>query len=406
MNLEPVLALLRRQIGLDPESLGRAVLPRAVAARMQALGVPTPESYAARLARDAGELQHLLSDAAVPETWFFRGGEVFRYLARHVAEVVRLESVRKRYRILCVPCSSGEEPYSLAIALLEAGVDPAAWSIDAVDLSARHLERARAGRYSEFSFRQTAPELRQQWFRAREGGWELASRIRSLVTFRQGNLLDPHFLGGEAPFDLIFCRNLLIYFHAEARRRALDVLDRLLAPDGWLSMGYAEPLEFQDPRFARIGPTEFFLYTRSTMKPVFPQVEDLGALAPATAQPASILTTPLLAAPDTPPTVDDSVRRARQLADRGQLDEALDLCQALLQQLEPSAELFHLMGVIHQARNQPDEAVRCYERALYLEPTHSDALTHLMLQCRERGDHAQAQRLQRRLERISVGGEA
>jgi chemotaxis protein methyltransferase WspC len=98
----------------------------------------------------------------------------------------------------------------------------------------------------------------------------------------------------------------------------------------------------------------------------------------------------------------DPLARARELADSGRLDEALAACQACLSR--PSAGLFALMGVLHQARRQPDEAVRCFQQALYLDPAHRDALTHLMLLRREQGDHAQAALLQRRLERASPGG--
>jgi chemotaxis protein methyltransferase WspC len=93
------------------------------------------------------------------------------------------------------------------------------------------------------------------------------------------------------------------------------------------------------------------------------------------------------------------------LADGGRLDEALSACQAHLAECGPSADLFSLMGVIRQARRETDDAIRCYERALYLDRKHAEALTHLMLLFRERGDHAQADRLQRRLERVNPGGE-
>jgi chemotaxis protein methyltransferase WspC len=412
MNLDPMIDLLRRRIGLDPESLGPAALPRAIAQRMQTLGLTEAASYVARLECDATEFQLLIGEVTVPETWFFRGGEVFLYLARQVAEIIRLRQSEGRFRILTVPCSSGEEPYSLAIALLENGVSPKGWEIEAVDLSERQLGRARRGRFSEFSFRQTAPELRQRYFRAVEGGWELDPAIRSRVQFRQGNLLDPLFLSGEQPFDLIFCRNLLIYLHPAARRQALDRVERLLAPDGWLCTGHAEPLEYVDPRFTRTGPSGSFLYRRAPAPPessapvVAPSLQPIAAAVFATparpetavAQPASLL--------DVPATPVDLLARARQQADSGQLGEALATCQTHLARSSPSADAFSLLGVIHQARRERDEAVRCYQRALYLEPGHRDALMHLMLLCQEQGDHAQAERLRRRLDRAAIGGEA
>lgn len=405
MNLAPVIDLLRERIGLDPDSLGASTLTRAVAARMNDLGLRTPAAYAARLADDAQEFQRLLGDVAVPETWFFRGGEVFAYLAARAAATLRLRPPGQKFRTLSVPCSTGEEPYSLAIALAEAAVSPADWEIDAVDISSAHLERARRGRFGAFSFRQTAPELRDRYFRPVEGGWELGPVLRSQVRFREGNLLDLQLPPGEKPFDLIFCRNLLIYLHADARRVALDICAKLLALDGWLCMGHADPVDHRDTRFVRAGPDAHFLYRRVARREVpIPILSEWHAPAePARLQPPVPLP---VQAPDTPPASVDLLGRARQMADQGRLAEALACCNEQLAQSGPSAALYSLMGVIYQAQKDREEAVRCYQRALYLERESVEALTHLMLLYQEQGDDAQAARLQRRLDRVSPGGEA
>jgi chemotaxis protein methyltransferase WspC len=402
MNLEAVIDLLRDRIGLDPESLGPTVLPRAVGVRLRALGLK-PADYAARLAGDAQEFDTLVADLTVPETWFFRGAEVFPYLARHIAEAVRGQAPGQRFRILSVPCSTGEEPYSLALTLVEAGVPAPAWQIEGVDLSPRLIDQACRGRYGEFSFRQTPPELRRRYFRRSDGQWELSPDVRCLVRFRPGNLHAPFFLAGEAPFDLIFCRNLFIYLHSAARRRALDTFDRLLAPQGLLCTSPAEALGFENARFERTGPRECFLYRRP---PPPPRIEDRGPrteerkTVPSTLAPRSSILDPRSSRPV------DLLARARQQADGGHLDQALATCREHLGRAGPSADLFSLMGALHQARHEADEAFRCFRRALYLDPQHRDALTHLMLCCQERGDHAQAARLRRRLERFAEGGEA
>src|SRR5262249_6466361 len=157
--------------------------------------------------------QELLEDFLVPETWFFRAGAHLALLVEHVRGYVQRG---RGCRLLSVPCSTGEEPYSLALALDEAGLFGAPWTLLAVDLSARSLAGARGGVYYELSFRQTPAAIRERYFRPREHGWELERRVRERVEFRQGNLVDPGFLAGEAPFDLIVCRNLFIYLHPEA----------------------------------------------------------------------------------------------------------------------------------------------------------------------------------------------
>jgi chemotaxis protein methyltransferase WspC len=394
MNLAPVIELLQERIGLDPESLGSGILRRAVEVHMKAFGLTAPAAYATRLVEDVQAFQRLVDDVTVPETWFFRGGDVFAFLVKHIAEAVRRLPAGKCYRILSVPCSTGEEPFTLAIALVEAGVPSSAWRIDGVDLSSRLIERARLGRFGDFSFRQTAPDLRQRYFRPIDGSWELAPAIRSLVRFTQGNLLAPFILTEEEPFDLVFCRNLLIYLHPGARRRTLDTLDRLVAPQGLLCMGHAEPLDFLDARFARTGPDGAFLYRRSALEA--PDKRAVGAPAPHP-EPAPL---PVISPQSLPPIPVDLLAQARQQADAGRLDNALATCQAHQDRYGPSPDLFSLMGVLHQARQEKAEAAQCFQRALYLQPAHHESLTHLMLLCREQGDHRQAERLRLRLERV------
>jgi chemotaxis protein methyltransferase WspC len=400
MNPAPVTELLRERIGLEPESLGVGVLPRAVESRMRALGLTAAAEYASRLAEDRQEFQSLVDAVTVPETWFFRGGEVFAFLVKHIAGVVQRQPPGEPYGILSVPCSTGEEPYTLALALVEAGVPASAWRIDGVDLNARLIERARQGRFGDFSFRQTAPELRQRYFRPVDGTWELAPAIRSLVRFTQGNLLAPFFLDGEKPFDLVFCRNLLIYLHAAARRYTLDTLDRLLAPQGLLCMGHAEPLNLLDSRFERTGPEGAFLYRRPAVRAQDPQRATVASPRP---EPAPLPVAGFRSASQVPV---DLLAQARRQADAGHLDEALAICQAHLKRCGPSPDLFGLMGVLHQARRVNAEAAQCFQWALYLDPGHRESLTHLMLLCREQGDHRQAERLRRRLERVAPEGEA
>src|SRR5262245_43492558 len=121
MNLAPVTDLLRARIGLEPEALGATALANAVATRMQTVAVSNPADYTGLLQRDPCEFQTLVELLVVPESWFLRGGEAFAYLARQVADRIALRPAIC-YRILSVPCSTGEEPYSLVIALVEAGV--------------------------------------------------------------------------------------------------------------------------------------------------------------------------------------------------------------------------------------------------------------------------------------------
>jgi chemotaxis protein methyltransferase WspC len=409
MNLTPVAALLERRIGLDPASLGASVLPAAVADRMRALGLADPNAYAGRLAEQPGEFAVLVERLVVPETWFFRGAGLFDELARHVARF----AAGRPFRALSVPCSSGEEPYSLVLALLDAGVPPERWSVEGLDLSPRLIDAARRGVYREFSFRQTEPNLRDRYFRPTADGWELAERVRGLVRFDAGNLADPAFLSGASgAYDLILCRNLLIYLTPAARRQALETLERLLAPGGLLAVGHAEPQALAGRPFRRAAAEPLFLFRfEPSSTPDAPRrFPAVPPPAPLRERGGAVSTTP--SPTPSPPAprprlggeagiikTDEPLARARTLADAGWLDDAL----AEVARAGPSADAFSLLGVIQQARGDRAAAVVAFRKALYLDPGHREALTHAMLLSDQQGDAGRATVLRERLAR--TGGE-
>lgn len=406
MNVREVAEQLQDRIGVDPLSLGSNLLSNLVAKRMRILGVTDPERYAAHLQDCAEERAALIEDVLVPETWFFRGGKVFSFLAEHVQQAILSAPPDATFRILSAPCSSGEEPYSMAIALLEADIPRERWTVEGIDLSERSLVRAQQGVYRESSFRETPAFLRSKYFHERPGGWELVPSVRGLVRFQRGNLLDSELLAGAAPFDLIFCRNLLIYLHAQARQKVLSNMERLLAPQGILCMGHAEPLNLLDPHFQTTGPAAYFLFERGgkqeRSQPLPPRKQpQIGKSAPRRPRPSSAA-----AAPSPAPVPPDLLRQARREADAGSLDKALQTCQAHLAVAEPSADAYSLLGVIHQARRERSKAVACFRQALYLDPVHEEALLHLLLLYQESGNEAAALRLRRRLERKTAGGKS
>jgi chemotaxis protein methyltransferase WspC len=396
MNVDLIRELLQTRLGVDAHALGPAVLHAALNARLAALGLSDLAAYADRVAGSAEELACLADEVVVPETWFFRGGAVFAFVAEHVRA-----APGRPFHILSAPCSSGEEPYSLAIALAEAGVPREAWSLEAIDLSRRSLDRARRGFYREAAFRETPPEVRRKYFRPALGGWEIDPALRAAVRFRQGNLIDPLVLAGEGPFDLIFCRNLLIYLHAAARAQVLANLGRLLAPGGLLCAGHAEPLGLLDRRYRPVGPPAYFLFRReeASAEPLAPP-GFVGQVFQPVRSADRLENLSCKAGPGP-----DLLARARRQADAGDLDAALASCRAHAAEAGASADLYSLMGVIHQAREEAGAAAGCFRKALYLEPGHREALTHLMLLHQHQGRTDAAALLRLRLERSTAGGE-
>ncbi len=406
MILSPVEDLVRSRIGLDPLSLGTSTFPRAVTTRMHARAVDSADAYAALLGTDAGEWATLVGELIVPESWFFRGGApYFRQLARWLRE----RAAGRSPRVLSVPCGCGEEPYSLVLALDEEGVPPGLVRVDGVDLCPASVARAEAGRYPAFAFRETDADPRPRYFRdAGPGQWEVEKRVRSAVQFRVGNLVAPDFLSGEPPFDLILCRNLFIYLTDEARGRAVANLRRLLTPGGRLCLTPAEADRLPPGLFTADGSAALAIFTRSDDPPaggprsgVHPRPAQKSGVLPRPTAPASTSAdTPLVSGtrfdPAPPPP---STAAARELADTGKLDDARAVCEKAVR-AGPSAEWYSLLGVIDLAAGRAGDAEASFRRALYLDPDHREALTHLAMLCERRGDAGPASGLRRRLARL------
>ncbi|MGR3906128.1 CheR family methyltransferase [Burkholderia sp. SR8] len=463
---------LLRETGIDPDSLGNDFLLRALTERVHALqgdgerlpsaarAPVTPEAldaYWQQLNASADERRALIELFVVPETWFFRDREAFATLARLAAE--RLAAAPARViRVLSAPCSTGEEPYSAAMALLDAGLDPASFTIDAMDLSARAVEHARLGCYGRNAFRGTATEFRSRYFTPVADGWLLDERVRACVQFRQANLVEPAADTGVR-YDFVFCRNVLIYFDRDAQDRVIGSLESRLVDDGVLFVGPAEtgvamrhgmrsarvPLAFAFHR-AHGGAVDGYAarhaapmaalapYRRAERFAVAPPVQtrpplavppawtgaapSLGALAPAeratAPEPPADLRgdAPLDAldagnaahAADAPaaPVADSAaptLEEAQALANAGAFDEAERVLARFSAHAGPHADAFYLNGLIADARGRAAEAGDFYRKALYLRPTHHEALTHLATLLDVGGDGAGAQWLLERARR-------
>ena len=237
--------LLRRWIGLDPSTVGSAAIQRAVRTRMAALGIADAEAFAEHALHDVAERDRLVEEVVVAESWFFRDSQVFDFVRRFACTLATLPG-RAPVRILSAPCAAGEEPYSIAMHLLDAGLAPTQFVIDAIDVSRNALDRARHARYSANAFRNADLAFRDRWFRSENGASVLDERVRGCVHFAWGNLLEESFVAaalasGRGPYDVVFCRNLLIYLTPAARQRVERAVERLLKPDGLLVLGAAEP---------------------------------------------------------------------------------------------------------------------------------------------------------------------
>jgi chemotaxis protein methyltransferase WspC len=392
---------LRQVMGLDAASIGHASLQRTIRLRMKAAGAASLEDYERLLNSSATEWNHLVEDVVITETWFFRDRQAFSALASLCAAEWLPKHPAATCRILSLPCSSGEEPYSIVMALLDAGLPAARFAVHGVDLSARALERARAGLYGRNSFRGEDLAFRDRHFKPEGAEFLIRQGVRDGVTFQHANLLGDDFSTAGAAYDFIFCRNLLIYFDRETQRRAFSRLKRMLAPGGTLFVGPAEaPLALENG-FATLGLPMAFACRRTAADAGKKHPAGPSRVARSPHPQTAGLPPPTPVLKPEPPQVhppEVPLETARALADSGKLDEAVLLCHAHLGRHGASSQAFYLLGVIHDAQGRPD-AREFYRKALYLDPNHYESLLQMALHAEKDGDEAAARNLRRRAQR-------
>lgn len=398
MAFDAIIALLRARIGLELTSVGESAGAAAVRARMQALGVASQERYLELLRDRHGELDALVEEIVVSETWFFREPAAYALLSERAR--ARAPSASEPYRVLCLPCATGEEPYSVAMLLLDAGIERAALQIRGVDVSRRALAIAERAVYRENSFRGDASRY-TRFFEPSDGGRRVVESVRSLVQLGLGNVLDGSLYAGER-FDAVLCRNLLIYLDREARLAAFQNLRRMMRPDGLLFVGHAEAAMAVEHGFVRTGEAACFAFAAPSAQAKLPSRrpparKSVRAPRPAPKPRAERPVRELTAQPSRE-REPDSLEALRALADRGELGEARGRCEAVIK-AAPSAQLYALLGIVCQAAGDLPAARHAFERALYLEPGHYEALVHLALIHDRAGQRELASNYRKRAER-------
>jgi chemotaxis protein methyltransferase CheR len=248
--------LLKDRSGLVlPEGKGYLVDSRLMPI-VRRRGLQDLDDLVAKLLTDKNGLVKEVTDAMTTnESLFFRDMRPFDLFRNEILpEKLKSRATTRRLRIWCAACSTGQEPYSLAMILREEAVKLQGWTIDILgtDLSSEVIERAREGVYSQFEVQRGLPIqfLVKYFTQIGDTSWRINDTLRSMVKFREYNLLDN--LASLGSFDIVFCRNVLIYFDAETKRQVLDSISRLLPPDGVLYLGGAETVIGVNDRFKPI----------------------------------------------------------------------------------------------------------------------------------------------------------
>ncbi|NPV86997.1 MAG: tetratricopeptide repeat protein [Anaerolineae bacterium] len=423
-------ALIAARTGIAAGGRRRKHLQRSLTECARRAAAPNPQAYYDLLNASPTSSpiwEDLIEEITICETYFFRDAEQMNALREHILPAL----IARRWqshtlRLWCAACSTGEEPYTLAILLHQLLPDLERWYIHllATDINRRALQRAQQARYRAWSFRQMDESLRSAYFERRAHEWELRPDLRRLVRFAYLNLAEddyPSTATQTEGLDLILCRNVMIYLPEEVIVSIARRLQRCLAPEGWLMVAAGEA---NDPLYHPLQPVWFekamAYHKTDTPAPAPPQTAPLSppmlspapqpppAPAPAMqpAAPQTVITptptptpppaaqpappTPAPPAPPPAPPAEDLYARAAALLAQHRPHEAAQLFEQSLQH-NPD----HLPALLALARlaanaGRLDEAARCAQRILTLDPLHSQAHYLLGLVHQERGDLTQA----------------
>jgi chemotaxis protein methyltransferase CheR len=396
--IEPVAALVARRTGLIFPESRREALAAAVANAIARTKARTAGDLVAVLETVPAALDLLVSELTVHESYFFRYPGQFELLRLTVLpEILARRGPDHRLRILSAGCAGGEEPYSLAILLDQEGLSDRSLVIGA-DISRPSLGRAMAANYGFWSLRGTSEDFRSRYFRREGERFRLLTSIRDRVSFTHLNLAEEFRKQGSpeilARFDVIFCRNALIYFDAGSIAGAAGRIFSALDEGGWMFTAASDPPLAAHAPFATVMTPEGVLYRRlEGGEPVAPIVEPPRAIEPLVPKPRNRPAAHRRAPPARPAEQPSRlVDRVRALADAGHLAEALKAAEAAAQVEPDSAELHYLRSVLLSETGRDRDAADALRRVLYLDGQLAVAALALGLALRRLGDRAGARR--------------
>jgi len=411
-EIEQFSDFFSEKCGLHFDRRNRKTLERGIQRRMRVVAAPSVAAYFTYLQsflESRQEFKKLVTLLTIGETSFFRFDPHFAALIEQVIpELIKHHQSSRRLRIWSAGCSTGEEAYSLAITLLQHFPQLADWDITILgtDISHQSLTAARQGNYQERTLRHVSPQLLSQWFVKDGTGWTVAERLRLLTRFSFLNLQSetyPNPKNGTTECDLIFCRNVMIYFRPETVRAVVSRLRRALRPGGYLFLGHAETLgagfldfvrcqhhggtyyragnekKVDNAAAGRTNPDEngnkpqFTLFAELHDNRLLPQnlsgeaKEKSGIFSD---DKVNNKTTSQKIAATVIPQPDASSRLLDQgfsLADQGHLNEALSLCQQVLRTDDLSPRGYFLRGLILDQQGKSQVAAEDFQRVILLD---------------------------------------
>lgn len=424
MAFSQIKKLLHKVIGLHVETIGESSIDRAISHRMHETMCSNSISYYKLIRSDGLELDELIEEVVVPETWFFRNIAPFEVLRDNAlkmhASIVKSGLSRKSnkeeydsLKVLSLPCSSGEEPYSIAMVLREAGLRNKDFIIDAVDISKKALKKSCLAIYGKHSFREKEINFQSKYLKLVKSKFHVLPDICDCVSFREGNIITDSISPIDEYYDIIFCRNLLIYFDRETQRKVLNKLSVMLKCGGVLFVGHAESGQIDKNRFTKVRVAKAFAFRKkitnklmgfpsssneqpvSKLKDIYDQLveitkKDVELSKKFSNQKFNTIKNKYKN------TDDRFFCKINLLVDKGCLPDALILCEQFLKKHPENSETHYYLGMINALLDNDSEAENFLKKSIYLFPDHYRALALSAVLAEKRGDEEGARLLRRR----------
>lgn len=411
MSYNKLYSLLNNKIGLSVNTIGEETANGIIMNFIKEEDINSVEDLLLIFNNNKQLEDKFLNKFLINETWFLRDQKPFIFLKEYISN----EYINKnnKVRILSLPCSTGEEVYSVSIILSEFENNNFSYSIDGIDLSKRAIEYARQGLFRKNSFRGTDEYFQKNYFTKKDDYFLLKDEYKRYINFSVGNILDNDLLNNNEKYDIIFCRNLLIYFDEQSRQIAKNKIDFLLKDNGLLFVGHAETILFNSD-YKLLKEKGVFALQKTKAE------EQKNGITSQNIKKEIKRSVPLekeskdipffntkyenneIVKNDIIPTLNE----AKLSADLAEYESALSICFEIEKNNGPTSENYNLQGVIYSALNNQNKAIEKFKKAIYLNPNDYESLVHLSLIYKKIGEDTQAKQLTKRFERLKEKNES
>jgi len=407
--LERFKRIVGIHVGLNSPTEEDPLFRKTILARMKESSIARPEDYLSFLESNTGESKQewiaLIQMITTGESYFFRDNGHFNLLQNKILpELIKNKQTQRSLRIWSAGCSTGEEPYSIAILLDMLLPDPEGWEIVILgtDINSAFLKKARSGIYSDWSFRMVDKDIQRKYFLRHTDGWEIHERFKHRVKFQRVNLMETAFFSHYTEIcnmDIIICRNVFIYFNRQAVSSVFNNFTKILNQDGYLITGHGELYGLNITGLLQILSPEAVIYKKT--------VELIAPIFASTIVPERIKETGIKKVTSKGRYSEANVKAgtynlaneneycillslARDYANSGSYDNAEDCCKKAIEINYDSADPYFLLAQIAEAKGNDDAAKDLLNKAIYLNPTFIAAYCEIGSIYERNGEHVRA----------------